>query len=97
VRVCWNCNRQLSVPTVARAMNTPPLLPEDIALGDPAPPRGKVDFGLTNSHTLWRAYAGDGYQDGPQKHLRTCCCEVTFRASATPCTRASTGRVSKTA
>jgi TRAP-type uncharacterized transport system substrate-binding protein len=70
VRVCWNCNRQLSVPTVARAMDTPPLLPEDVALGDPAPPRGKVDFGVTNSHTLWRAYAGDGYQDGPQRHLR---------------------------
>jgi TRAP transporter TAXI family solute receptor len=70
VRVCWNCNRQLSVPTVAAAMDTPPLLPEDIALGDPAPPKGKVDFGVTNSHTLWRAYEGDGYQDGPQKHLR---------------------------
>jgi hypothetical protein len=71
VRVCWNCNPQLSVPTVptvARAMDTPPLLPEDVALGDPAPPRGKVDFGVTNSHTLWRAYVGDGYQDGPQKH-----------------------------
>ena len=70
VRVCWNCNRQLSVPTVARAMDTPPLLPADIALGDPPPPRGKVDFGVTNSHTLWRAFVGDGYQDGPQTHLR---------------------------
>jgi TRAP-type uncharacterized transport system substrate-binding protein len=70
VRVCWNCNRQLSVPSVARAMETPPLLPEDVALGDPAPPQGKVDFGVTNSHSLWRAYAGDGYADGPQQHLR---------------------------
>ncbi|MBV8087043.1 MAG: hypothetical protein JO247_19725 [Chloroflexi bacterium] len=70
VRVCWNCNRQLSIPTVAGNMDTPPLLPADIALGDPAPPKGKVDFGVTNSHSLWRAYEGDGYADGPQRHLR---------------------------
>ena len=52
---------------MARAMETPPLLPADIALGDPGPPKGEVDFGVTNSHRLWRAYAGDGYEDGAQK------------------------------
>ena len=36
----------------------------------PTATQGKVDFGVTNAHTLWRAYAGDGYQDGPQTHLR---------------------------
>jgi len=70
VQICYNCNRQLSVPSVARAMETPPLNKWDVILGDPPPPRGKVDFGVTNSHTLWRAYNGDGYADGPQKHLR---------------------------
>jgi TRAP-type uncharacterized transport system substrate-binding protein len=70
VQVCYNCNRQLSVPVVAKAMETPPLNERDVELGDPPPPKGRVDFGVTNSHTLWRAYAGDGYADGPQKHLR---------------------------
>jgi uncharacterized protein len=70
VQICYNCNRQLSVPSVARAMETPPLNKWDVILGDPPPPKGKVDFGVTNSHTLWRAYAGDGYEDGPQQHLR---------------------------
>src|SRR5262249_35581778 len=70
VQVCYNCNRQLSVPSVAKAMDTPPLNEWDVILGDPPPPKGKVDFGVTNSHTLWRAYTGDGYDDGPQQHLR---------------------------
>jgi uncharacterized protein len=70
VQVCYNCNRQLSVPVVAKAMETPPLNERDIFLGDPPPPKGRVDFGVTNSHTLWRAYTGDGYADGPQTHLR---------------------------
>jgi TRAP-type uncharacterized transport system substrate-binding protein len=70
VQICFNCNRQLSVPSVARAMETPPLNRWDVILGDPPPPRGKVDFGVTNSHSLWRAYTGDGYADGPQPHLR---------------------------
>jgi uncharacterized protein len=70
VQVCYNCNRQLSVPVVAKAMETPPLNERDVILGDPPPPKGRVDFGVTNSHTLWRAYTGDGYADGPQKHLR---------------------------
>jgi uncharacterized protein len=70
VQICYNCNRQLSVPSVARAMETPPLNKWDVILGDPPPPKGKVDFGVTNSHGLWRAYVGDGYADGPQKQLR---------------------------
>ncbi len=70
VQICYNCNRQLSVPSVARAMETPPLNQWDVILGDPPPPKGKVDFGVTNSHTLWRAFTGDGYTDGPQTHLR---------------------------
>jgi hypothetical protein len=51
-------------------METPPLNERDIELGDPPIPRGRVDFGVTNSHGLWRAYTGDGYADGPQRHLR---------------------------
>jgi uncharacterized protein len=70
VQICYNCNRQLSVPVVAKYMETPPLNKWDRILGDPPPPKGKVDFGVTNSHTLWRAYTGDGYEDGPQAHLR---------------------------
>jgi TRAP-type uncharacterized transport system substrate-binding protein len=70
VQVCYNCNRQLSVPVVAKAMEAPPLNDRDVELGDPPPPRGRVDFGVTNSHTLWRAFTGDGYADGPQTHLR---------------------------
>jgi uncharacterized protein len=70
VQVCYNCNRQLSVPVVAGALETPPLNERDVELGDPPPPKGRVDFGVTNSHTLWRAFAGDGYADGPQTHLR---------------------------
>jgi TRAP-type uncharacterized transport system substrate-binding protein len=70
VQICYNCNRQLSVPVVARAMETPPLSERDVELGDPPPPKGRVDFGVTNSHTLWRAYTGDGYADGPQTQLR---------------------------
>jgi uncharacterized protein len=70
VQICYNCNRQLSVPVVAKNMDTPPLNKWDRILGDPPPPKGKVDFGVTNSHTLWRAYTGDGYEDGPQTHLR---------------------------
>ena len=70
VQICYNCNRQLSVPSVARAMEPPPLNERDIVLGDPPPPKGRVDFGVTNSHTLWRAYIGDDYADGPQTHLR---------------------------
>src|SRR5215208_6675377 len=71
VQVCYNCNRALSVPVVAGALETPPLSEADRASGGYLPPpKGKVDFGVTNSHTLWRAYVGDGYEDGPQKHLR---------------------------
>lgn len=70
VQICYNCNRQLSVPSVAQAMETPPLNTWDVILGDPPPPKGKVDFGVTNSHTLWRAYTGDEYAGGPQQHLR---------------------------
>ncbi|HEY1294821.1 MAG TPA: TAXI family TRAP transporter solute-binding subunit [Chloroflexota bacterium] len=70
VQICYNCNRQLSVPSVARAIEPPPLNKWDVLLGDPPPPRGKVDFGVTNSHTLWRAFTGDDYADGPQTHLR---------------------------
>jgi uncharacterized protein len=70
VQICYNCNRALSVPVVAKALETPPLNKWDRILGDPPPPKGKVDFGVTNSHTLWRAYTGDAYDDGPQTHLR---------------------------
>jgi hypothetical protein len=51
-------------------METPPLNERDVESGAPPPPKGRVDFGVTNTHTLWRAYARDGSAAGPQKHLR---------------------------
>jgi TRAP-type uncharacterized transport system substrate-binding protein len=72
VQVCYNCNRSLSVPVVAENRETPPLNEWDIRLGDPEPPKGKVDFGVTNSHGLWYAYTGSQgtYRGRPQTQLR---------------------------
>lgn len=72
IQICYNCNRTLSVPVVAFRRETPPLNEWDRILGDPEPPRGQVDFGVTNSHGLWYAYNGvEGFaQQGPQRHLR---------------------------
>ena len=72
IQICYNCNRTLSVPVVAFRLETPPLNEWDRILGDPEPPRGRVDFGVTNSHSLWYAYNGveSFAQQGPQRHLR---------------------------
>jgi trehalose-6-phosphate synthase len=45
VQICYNCNRQLSVPVVAGALETPPLSDRDVELGDRT--AGEIEPGST--------------------------------------------------
>ena len=72
IQICWNCNQLESARYVASGRVPHDLTPEEIAIGDPPPPKGPVDFGVTNQRLLRWAYHGIGdYQkDGPQRQLR---------------------------
>ena len=72
VRICYNCNRVDSPRYVAYAWRPKPLTEEEIGVGDPAPPDGPVDFGITETNFLTWLYEGQQLyaKDGPQHQLR---------------------------
>jgi TRAP-type uncharacterized transport system substrate-binding protein len=72
IQICWNCNRHESPRYVASGRVPHDLTPDEIALNDPPPPKGSVDFGVTNQRLLVWAYHGiaDYASDGPQRQLR---------------------------
>jgi uncharacterized protein len=72
IQICWNCNRHESPRYVASGRVPHDLTPAEIELGDPPPPKGPVDFGVTNQRLLRESYAGvrDYKDDGPQPQLR---------------------------
>jgi TRAP transporter TAXI family solute receptor len=74
VLICANCARGENPRLVAGAKMTPPFdtvsyIP---AFQRPAPPKGSVDFGVTNARNVWAAYHGiDAYaSEGPRQNLR---------------------------
>lgn len=74
VLICANCARGENPRLVAGAKMTPSFdtvsyIP---AFQRPAPPKGPVDFGVTNARNVWAAYHGvDAYAtEGPRKNLR---------------------------
>ncbi|HTY94423.1 MAG TPA: TAXI family TRAP transporter solute-binding subunit [Steroidobacteraceae bacterium] len=72
VQICYNCNLDDSPRYVAYARMPPPLTAHNIELGDPPPPHGPVDFGITEVHFLEWLYQGTHQyaKDGPQHQLR---------------------------
>jgi TRAP-type uncharacterized transport system substrate-binding protein len=72
VQICWNCNQHESPRYVASGRMPHDLTPDEIALNDPPPPKGSVDFGVTNQRLLRQLYHGNGdyTADGPQRQLR---------------------------
>ncbi|MBL8551768.1 MAG: hypothetical protein JNJ73_17400 [Hyphomonadaceae bacterium] len=72
IQICWNCNQHESPRYVASGRVPHDLTPGEIELGDPPPPKGSVDFGVTNQRLLRQHYhgIGDYAADGPQPQLR---------------------------
>jgi uncharacterized protein len=72
IRICYNCNLLDSPRYVAYAWKPKPLTQHDIEAGDPPPPDGPVDFGITESNFLSWLYEGKQLyaSDGPQHQLR---------------------------
>jgi TRAP transporter TAXI family solute receptor len=72
IQICWNCNRTDSPRFVAEARTAKDLTAREIEVGYLPPPKGPVDFGVTNQRLLQWSYDGthDYVKDGPQKHLR---------------------------
>jgi uncharacterized protein len=72
VQVCYNCNQTDSPRYVAYAWKPKPPTAHNLELGDPPPPNGPVDFGVTESNFLSWIYEGKYLyaKDGPQRQLR---------------------------
>ena len=72
IQICWNCNEADSPRYVADGRVPHDLTPREVAIGDPPPPKGAVDFGVTNQRLLQWAYDGtnDYKEDGPKHQLR---------------------------
>jgi TRAP transporter TAXI family solute receptor len=72
IQICWNCNRHESPRFVADARVPHDLTPDEIELGDPPPPKGPVDFGVTNERLALWAYHGqfDYAGEPPRRNLR---------------------------
>lgn len=72
VQVCYNCNDIISPLVVAKAGIPHELRPDEIALHDPPPPKGPVDFGISESMMLQWAYHGTSIYKkyGPMRNLR---------------------------
>ncbi len=72
VQICWNCNQSESPRFVADARVPHDLTPDEIALGDPPPPKGPVDFGVTNERLALWAYHGqfEYAKEKPRSNLR---------------------------
>lgn len=71
VRLCRNCGQMLGPGLVSGALMPPPLTQEQLASGMVSP-GGKIDFGVTASDFLIRAYHGsfEYRSDGPYRNLR---------------------------
>jgi TRAP transporter TAXI family solute receptor len=72
IQICWNCNRHESPRFVADARIPHDLTPDEIRLNDPPPPKGPVDFGVTNERLALWAYHGinDYAGEPPRRNLR---------------------------
>lgn len=72
VKLCLNCGRTLGPGLVSKSLVPPPLDKEQPAAGMAHDIKGKVDFGVTASDFLIRAFHGeDEYKsEGPYKNLR---------------------------
>lgn len=72
VRICYNCNRLDSPRYVAYAWKPRALTQDEIEVGDPQPPDGPVDFGITETNFLTWLYEGQQLcpKDGAQHQLR---------------------------
>lgn len=72
IRICYNCNLLDSPRYVAYAWKPKPLTQHDVEAGDPPPPQGPVDFGITETNFLTWLYEGRQLyaSDGPQHQLR---------------------------
>ena len=72
IQICWNCNRDESPRFVADARVPHDLTSDEIALHDPPPPKGPVDFGVTNERLALWAYHGIHEYAGevPRRNLR---------------------------
>jgi len=72
LQICTTCNELDSPRYVAYARVPRNRTAEDIELGDPPPPHGRVDFGVTEPHLLEWLYEGKYLysSDGPQRQLR---------------------------
>jgi hypothetical protein len=60
VQVCYNCNQSDSPRYGAYAWKPKPLTEHNHQLGDPPPPEGAVDFGVTESNFLNWLHPGSG-------------------------------------
>jgi uncharacterized protein len=72
VELCLNCGRTLGPGLVSKSLVPPPPDKEQLAAGMASVIKGKVDFGVTATDFLIRAYHGE-YEykaEGPYKNLR---------------------------
>jgi uncharacterized protein len=72
VELCLNCGRTLGPGLVSKSLVPPPRDKEQLAIETSRDIKGKVDFGVTATDFLIRAYHGENeYQtEGPYKNLR---------------------------
>jgi uncharacterized protein len=72
VELCLNCGRTLGPGLVSKSLVPPPPDREQLATGSAKLISGKVDFGVTASDFLIRAYHGENEfrEEGPYKNLR---------------------------
>lgn len=72
IQICWNCNRDESARYVADARVPRDLTADEIEIGDPPPPNGPVDFGVTSERLALWAYHGVFEYAGevPRRNLR---------------------------
>jgi len=72
IQICWSCNAHASPLYVADARIPHDLKPGAVGFGGPPPPKGPVDFGVTNERAAqWLYHGTNDYSDErPRKNLR---------------------------
>lgn len=70
--ICHTCSSEESARIVSKRLMPPPISERQVELGVVAQPKAPIDFGVTNTENVRRAYEGRGrYQkDGPMTNLR---------------------------